>query len=153
MMKVDVEGMEAAVLQGARGVIAKCQPALYLENQCASSSPALMEVLATLNYICFWDPAPYFSENNFMRSPRDDQVRGEAVNPGISLNMLCLHREDGSALSGTLDLWLALCDVVHQLKRIDPRRPFVEDYNPIPIRTDVKFGTANHELLLEMAKC
>src|SRR5262249_3119986 len=50
-LKIDVEGMELAVLRGARQTIEKCRPILYLDNRRRENSPAIIELLQSLGYV------------------------------------------------------------------------------------------------------
>ena len=48
LLKIDVEGMELAVLQGARNTIERLRPILYVENSKEERSAALVEYLQSL---------------------------------------------------------------------------------------------------------
>ena len=50
LIKIDVEGMEEAVIAGAASTIAKFRPILYVENEEPRKSPALLRRLFTLGY-------------------------------------------------------------------------------------------------------
>ncbi|MFZ4410190.1 MAG: FkbM family methyltransferase, partial [Paracraurococcus sp.] len=50
VIKIDVEGMEAEVLAGARGVLARHRPALYVETLDAAAFAAVEAVLRPLGY-------------------------------------------------------------------------------------------------------
>ncbi|MEC8173919.1 MAG: FkbM family methyltransferase, partial [Pseudomonadota bacterium] len=43
-MKIDVEGMEANVIRGARDVIRRCRPVHYVENDRQEKSPELIRL-------------------------------------------------------------------------------------------------------------
>ena len=224
LVKVDVEGMEASVLWGARATIARCRPVLYLENQCRNTTADLVATLSggrgrggaagggtgggngvggngvggdgaaaaaapaaaaadgmgLGSYRCFWDPAPYFAADNYLglRSPG-------AVGGGVSLNMICLpsssqqpQRARGGPAATTEDeeeddalekpketaaaaaidrrvrvQWMVLRDVVDQLAEASPGAPFVEDYNPVPLRADAGLAAPPYEAALRMADC
>mmetsp|Transcript_75 Transcript_75/g.165 ORF Transcript_75/g.165 Transcript_75/m.165 type:complete len:170 (+) Transcript_75:3-512(+) len=154
LIKVDVEGMEASVLRGAIQTLSRCQPLLYLENQCLETSRGLLELLDDLDYACWWDPSTYFSPDNFMAATGE---RAEKANSGISLNVLCLRdrvgdsRETGAAPSaGTLDLWTILGDVLSRLKRVQRGCWLIEEYNPVPFRPD---AGGLDEANMRMAAC
>jgi FkbM family methyltransferase len=142
LMKVDVEGFEREVLLGAQSTLERCAPVLYLENQCRSTSPPLLDLLFELGYACFWDPAPYYSPDNFFRHLPDDA--GSVSTPGISLNMLCLQDQ-------RRDQWVILADVLAQLDRVVQGKYFVEDYFPVRLRSDV--GYSSTAAPLKMAEC
>lgn len=65
LIKVDTEGMEPQVLDGARELIARCRPLLYLENSGQGSSKPLSQRLDALGYVARWSMFPYFDPGNF----------------------------------------------------------------------------------------
>lgn len=65
VLKIDTEGMEPQVLNGARDLIARCRPFLYLENNEAGASQRLSAVLSSFGYAAWWSIAPYFDARNF----------------------------------------------------------------------------------------
>lgn len=86
LIKVDVEGMELAVLRGAAETIARCKPFLYVENDRAEQSADLIAFIDGLGYAMYWHYPPLYNADNF---------RGNRVNvfPSVaSVNMLCVHR-------------------------------------------------------------
>ena len=86
-IKLDVEGFEAKVLEGAANTIERCRPIMYIENDRAEKSAELIQRLFDMGYRLWWHTPPLFSPNN---------VRGNTVNlfPGIvSINMLAIHRD------------------------------------------------------------
>ena len=86
LIKADVEGMEQAVIEGARRLIHRHRPFLYLENDRIERSKALIESVFTLDYRLFWHITPLFNLANFAGDPED-------VFQGIaSFNMLGVHR-------------------------------------------------------------
>jgi len=85
LLKVDVEGMEEAVLRGAEETIAKHRPILYVENDRQEKSKALIELLFGYDYSLWWHLPPLFNEHN---------VNGVAENDYaniVSVNMLGVH--------------------------------------------------------------
>lgn len=87
LIKIDVEGMETEVLQGAEQTIGKFRPLLYVENDRPEREADLLSTLCELRYRCFWHITPLFNPSNFAGNRED-------VFPGIvSLNMLCLPVE------------------------------------------------------------
>jgi FkbM family methyltransferase len=94
VLKIDVEGMEAEVLAGARQLIAHHRPILYLENDQREKSPALIRLLGELGYVCWWHTPPLFNPDNFARQL-------ENIFPGIvSINLLCLPSESTMVIQG-----------------------------------------------------
>ncbi len=85
LLKIDVEGMEAEVIEGARRLIARFRPVLYVENDQPDRSRALIDVIGGLGYRMFWHMPPLFNRDNFAGDAED-------LWPGLtSTNMLCLH--------------------------------------------------------------
>ena len=94
IVKIDVEGMEADVLAGARQLIARHRPVLYLENDRREKSAALIRQLDKLGYECWWHTPPMFNPDNAAG-------RQENVFPGIlSLNLVCLPKERPMVMDG-----------------------------------------------------
>ena len=54
LIKVDVEGMECDVLEGARETIARYRPVLFVENNTVERSPATITFLDSLEYDAYW---------------------------------------------------------------------------------------------------
>lgn len=85
LIKVDVEGMEVEVLEGARGVIERFSPILYLENDRVDRSKRLIELILQLGYRLWWHLPPLFNPENHFSS------RENTFGKLVSINMLCLH--------------------------------------------------------------
>jgi FkbM family methyltransferase len=85
LIKVDVEGMEAAVLEGAASTIERYRPILYVENNRREGNPELFHTLRRWGYEAFWHLVPYF---------RNDNAFGQHMNvfSGFApeANLLCL---------------------------------------------------------------
>lgn len=93
-IKIDVEGMEGAVLQGAEGTIMKYRPAMYIENDREEQSPALITRLKKLGYRMYWHTPPLYNPANFYGER-------ENVFPTIvSINLLCLPVETPQNITG-----------------------------------------------------
>ncbi|HXQ47058.1 MAG TPA: FkbM family methyltransferase [Caulobacteraceae bacterium] len=93
-LKIDVEGFEAAVLEGARQTIARLRPMLYVENDRASQQAALIALIDSLGYTQYWHVAPLFSRDNF-NGAKDDVFNGS-----VSLNMFCTPNESELSITG-----------------------------------------------------
>ncbi|MEM1384677.1 MAG: FkbM family methyltransferase [Pseudomonadota bacterium] len=93
-LKVDVEGMELQVLEGARGVIQQFRPVLYVENHELDRSPALIAHLRALGYKLWWHLPPLFNSDN--HAARPENVFGQVR----SFNMLGLPAETGRKVDG-----------------------------------------------------
>lgn len=107
LIKIDVEGMEAAVLRGARQVLARATPVLYVENDRIERSPALLALLEELGYAAYWHlPAYVQAANFFANDARPFPVAfvdrgGEYLDAiGFAVNLLCVHRSGGIRLQG-----------------------------------------------------
>ncbi|MDX1948747.1 MAG: FkbM family methyltransferase [Pirellulaceae bacterium] len=94
MLKIDVEGMELAVLRGAAQTIQRFKPILYVENDRAQNSAALTELIHSHGYHMYWHLPPYFSAENFYQNPHN--VFGNIV----SGNLLCTHPAVGPTIVG-----------------------------------------------------
>jgi FkbM family methyltransferase len=105
MLKIDVEGMEAAVLQGAAATIARCRPLLYVENDRADRSAGLIGLLQSYRYRMFWHTPPLYEADNFRHDPENIFPRV------VSANMLCVPAESPvfpdifREVSGPDDTW------------------------------------------------
>lgn len=94
LIKIDVEGMELQVLQGAVKTVEKFKPALYVENDRREKAAALIRYLDSIGYAMYWHRPTYYNPNNFLGNP--DNVFGRT----ISVNMLCVHRQHNSSVRG-----------------------------------------------------
>ena len=96
LIKIDVEGMEADVIEGARTLITDQRPILYVENDRAEKSRALLELIFSLGYRAWWHITPLFNPQNFFRVTKNDYGNAH------SINMLCIHKD--VSLTGGEDL-------------------------------------------------
>lgn len=83
-MKIDVEGMEFDVLQGAQRAITIHRPIIYFENNRTEQSPALMRWLIEKNYRLWWHTGRFFNPANFRGRP--ENIFGLMAN----INMIAL---------------------------------------------------------------
>lgn len=85
-IKIDVEGWELQVLEGAEPMIRECKPILYVENDKKDKSDALISKIREMGYTPYWHITPMFNENN---------ARGRKENPWdnnvCSFDMLCVQ--------------------------------------------------------------
>lgn len=106
LVKIDVEGMEAAVLKGACQTIMRLRPALYVENDRPEESRALILLLQEMDYACFWFLPPYHNPANFRG--RTEPLLSEGFTDdgrrlygrGMGINLLCVPRKAATGLSG-----------------------------------------------------
>lgn len=97
LIKIDVEGMELDVLNGAAATIARHRPLLYVENDRRARSPALIDALLSLDYRLFWDRPPLYNRDNFYGV--GDNVFGTIA----SRNMFCFPREQERRVIGGIE--------------------------------------------------
>ena len=84
LLKIDVEGMEQAVIKGAEALIKNSQPLIYLENDRQEKSQALIEFLWNQSYRLYWHQPALFNPANFHN--REENIFGNIV----SVNMLAI---------------------------------------------------------------
>jgi FkbM family methyltransferase len=60
LLKIDAEGMEMDVLRGARRIIARHRPVLYVENDRRENSRRLLGLIDELGYAMWWHLPPLF---------------------------------------------------------------------------------------------
>lgn len=94
LLKIDVEGMEAAVLDGARQLITAFKPVIYLEHNQPQGAPPVIERLLGHEYACFWHFSPFFRAANFA------QVKDDVFGGLVDANVLAVPRVIASALEG-----------------------------------------------------
>lgn len=76
LLKLDVEGFEAAALRGAEGLISRHRPVIYLENDHPEATPALLEILHGHGYKCYWHRSFLYDARNHAENP--ENVFGQA---------------------------------------------------------------------------
>jgi FkbM family methyltransferase len=86
LIKIDVEGMEREVIAGARALIERSKPLLYVENDRVEESAALISLIQDCGYRLWWHIPPLFNPGNFFNI--EENKFGEFA----SFNMLCVHR-------------------------------------------------------------
>jgi FkbM family methyltransferase len=86
LIKIDVEGMEREVIEGARALIERGKPLLYVEHDRVEESAALISLIQDCGYRLWWHIPPLFNPGNFFDV--DENKFGEFA----SFNMLCVHR-------------------------------------------------------------
>jgi FkbM family methyltransferase len=92
-VKVDVDGMEVDVLQGATETLVNHHPVLYVANNQRSNSPDLIQWLLDRQYRLYWHLPPLYNPQNYFQDSMN-------VFAGIvSTNMLCVP----SSLGGTIE--------------------------------------------------
>jgi len=99
LIKIDVEGMEQAVLEGAHDLIAKYRPALYVENDRIPKSESLIRHVQGLGYRLYWHLPPLVNPDNYF----GEQMSIPILNV-VSINMLCIPRETDMAIEGLQEI-------------------------------------------------
>jgi FkbM family methyltransferase len=90
LLKIDVEGMELDVLEGAAELIEEHGPFIYLENNSRSHAADLIDWIRRHHYRPYWHVTPIFNPKNFAGNPTD-AFPGEG-----SLNVLCVPEESNA---------------------------------------------------------
>lgn len=93
-LKIDVEGMEQEVLQGAATLISQFRPVIYLESDKPGKTDALVRYLDSLSYKMYRHESHYFNPHNFFGNA--ESVFGN----GFSVNMVCIHESVAQNLTG-----------------------------------------------------
>ena len=94
LLKIDVEGMELEVLQGAATLIGRHRPILYVEDDRIEQSEALLRHIMGLDYRLYWHAVPLYNPENFF-SERENFFGGT-----VSVNVLCVPRALKREISG-----------------------------------------------------
>jgi FkbM family methyltransferase len=94
LVKIDVEGMEAQVLDGGRAFVARFRPMLFVENDRESTSRGVLERLLAADYRVYWHVARMYNPANW-RGDRENvfDVLG-------AVNLLCIARERAQNIVG-----------------------------------------------------
>lgn len=98
LIKIDVEGMELPVLEGAAPVLQRHRPYLYVENDRPESSPRLIEWLLRADYRLYWHLPSLFNPGNYFGESRN--VFGDV----ISVNMLGIPRTQSVNVNGLREI-------------------------------------------------
>lgn len=86
LIKIDVEGMELQVIQGARKLITDCRPVIYAEKQMLEKDQIqFADMLKDLDYDVYEHHAPGWNPNNF-RGTDQNLIHGDYV----QINMICV---------------------------------------------------------------
>lgn len=86
LIKVDAEGMEFKVLSGAKNVISRHKPFLYVENDRPERSQALIELIKSMEYSLYWHAPKMYNPSNYAGDK--ENIFGDIC----SLNMFCFHK-------------------------------------------------------------
>ena len=94
LLKVDVEGMEYNVVMGAKKLIEKFHPILYVENDREEKAQQLIDYIKSHDYRLFVHIPFLFNAANY--AGNDENIFGIFA----SRNMLCIHKSHNVSLSG-----------------------------------------------------
>jgi hypothetical protein len=95
LIKVDVEGMQCDVLEGARETIARHRPVLFVENNVAEISSATIGLIDALGYDAYWFVSGYFNPANCFGNQENVFA---PYRPEV--NLLCFHRSARTDIHG-----------------------------------------------------
>ncbi|MGA2887234.1 MAG: FkbM family methyltransferase [Terracidiphilus sp.] len=98
LIKIDVEGFELEVLKGAKDVVARSHPVMYLENDRVEKSEALIRWVMSQDYRLWWHIPTLYNPNNFLENK--ENIYGMTG----SYNMLCLHRGCNLTIEGSTEI-------------------------------------------------
>lgn len=97
LMKIDVEGYEAKVLEGAKKTITKFQPILYVENNREETSRATIQALIDLKYDCWWHFLEYFNPDNYFKNKKNVFQKAS-----LESNMICIPAKRKARIKGSI---------------------------------------------------
>jgi FkbM family methyltransferase len=106
LVKIDVEGMEAEVLRGARKLIEKFQPVLYVENHDVLKSEELLRLIDEYGYECHWHLPLFHNQDSFFKGAErlfDQTFFGEGAyldTIGFAINMICVPKGGQASIEG-----------------------------------------------------
>ena len=97
VVKIDVEGMEPDVLDGAHAFLTQYRPVLFVENDRESTSRGVLARLLAENYRVYWHVTALYRANNWRGDT--ENVFGEKV----TINVLCIPREREQNVVGLIE--------------------------------------------------
>lgn len=98
LIKIDVEGMERDVLEGAAATLARCQPFLYVENDRQAKSASLIAWLLEHDYRLYWHLPKMFNPDNHFANTSNVFPRL------ISINMFGVPRAMDVPMTGFIEI-------------------------------------------------
>ena len=93
-LKIDVEGMEQEVLEGAVNLISRYKPVMYVENDLPHKAETLTRFIESLSYKMYWHRPAYFNPRNFFGN------RENVFPEYVAINMVCIHQSVSQQLPG-----------------------------------------------------
>lgn len=88
LLKLDVEGMEPQVLQGAVNLLDKCQPLIYTEIDRENKKAEVIAFLRARGYKIYEHKPPLYDSGNYFHNPHNEFMRQGAQI--VSFNALCV---------------------------------------------------------------
>ena len=98
LIKLDVEGLEVDVLNGASKIIESYKPKLYIEFNSKEGKNDLLEKIYSLDYIPYWHVYTKHNPNNFNNKaqnvwePSGNIISKENLDVTYEGNILCVHK-------------------------------------------------------------
>ena len=89
LIKIDVDGHELQVLNGAAETIKRCRPVIYIENEIDAKREELVAWFIDHGYRCFWHRPYLFNIDNFRGDKKN--IFGALV----SIMNVCIPDEEG----------------------------------------------------------
>jgi FkbM family methyltransferase len=111
LIKVDVEGMECDVLEGARETIARHRPVLFVENNTIEGSQAIISLIDSLEYDAYWHIRSCYNVDNYDRNRENIFATFQP-----EANLICFHRSRAvdihgfQKVAGPHDTWRRVLD-------------------------------------------
>jgi len=95
-IKIDVEGMEKLVLEGAKETISKFKPIIYVEDDRDDLHESLVKHLKDMDYIAYKHLAPLYNPDNYYKNINNEFLISN--NDGtyrtiVSSNIFCHHKD------------------------------------------------------------
>jgi len=97
LIKIDVEGMEKEVLEGAQATISKHKPMMYVENDKPPRAEELVKFIYNLDYRAWWHITPLFNPANLYKN--NENVFGNIC----SFNLICTPKDSQLTVSDLLE--------------------------------------------------
>jgi FkbM family methyltransferase len=104
LLKLDVEGWEQSVLEGAPDLIARHRPMIYLENDRLDKSQSLIEHIFALDYRLWWHTPYLYNANNYFSNTHDEYPNIGAINMLALPKEMCVYQMQG-AIEATDSRW------------------------------------------------
>ncbi|CCQ73266.1 FkbM family methyltransferase [Magnetospira sp. QH-2] len=98
LIKIDVEGMETEVIEGARQTIERLRPILYVENDRQDNAEALVRLIHAMDYRLYWHCPPLFNPDNF------DCNQENPFGNIVSKNLFCVPKEAKTEIKGAREI-------------------------------------------------